>query len=223
MSETIITVEGTFEHHRPAERGTLRVVAEFEGPDRQAVVTRTSHVHGALAAQAQQLLSPQAGPVTWWSADRMQVWSNRPWNKEGKQLPLVHHARVSLEVKFSDLGRLADLAQQLAAQDGVTIVGIDWALTEATKSALVVDARDRAVDDAVRKATAYARSLGLSSVRPVALADPGMLGDETRPTAAVVAAPMARGAAAPVNERGIDLKPEDITVSGHVHARFAAN
>ena len=221
MSETIITVEGRFDYHHPAERGTVRLSAGFEGPAREPVVSRTTALHRALSQTAEQFRAQSA--VTWWSADRLRVWSERPWNKDGKQLPLVHHASVALEVKFADLQALARWAEEIAVQDGVTVTGVTWALTEATKHRITAEAQHNAVRDAVDRATAYARSLGLGTVRPVALADPGMLGDETRTSGTQTAAPMMRGAAAPAGDTGLDLKPEDITVSSRVHARFAAS
>lgn len=221
MSETIITVEGRFDYHHPAERGTVLISAGFQGPEREPVVSHTTALHRALSQTAEQFRAQSA--VTWWSADRLRVWSERPWNKDGKQLPLVHHAAVALEVKFADLQSLARWAEEIAVQDGVTVTGVTWALTEVTKHRITAEAQHNAVRDAVDRATAYARSLGLGSVRPVALADPGMLGDETRSSGTQTAAPMMRGAAAPAGDTALDLKPEDITVSSRVHARFAAS
>ncbi|ARJ06289.1 SIMPL domain-containing protein [Cnuibacter physcomitrellae] len=221
MSETVITVEGHFDHHHPAERGTVLVSVGFQGPDREPVVARTTSLHGRIAEEAERMRTD--GAVTWWSADRLRVWSERPWNKDGKQLPLVHHAAVASEVKFADLARLAAWVESTAALEGVTITGIRWALTEVTKERLSADAQHRAVQDAVTRASAYAQSLGLTTVRPLAIADPGMLGDESRPQSAAPAAPMARAAAAAKESGGLDLKPEDVTISARVHARFAAS
>ncbi len=221
MSETAITVEGHFDHHHPAERGTVLVSAGFQGPDREPVVARTAQLHARLASEAERMRTD--GAVTWWSADRLRVWSERPWNKDGKQLPLVHHASVASEVKFADLSRLAAWVESTATLEGVTITGIRWALTEATRARLTADAQHRAVQDAVSRASAYAQSLGLAAVRPVAIAAPGMLGDESRPQSAASAAPMARAGAAAKESSGLDLKPEDITISARVHARFAAS
>jgi uncharacterized protein YggE len=122
-----------------------------------------------------------------------------------------------------DLRALARWAEEIAVQDGVTVTGVTWALTEVTKHRITAEAQHNAVRDAVDRATAYARSLGLGTVRPVALADPGMLGDETRSSGTQTAAPLMRGAAAPAGDTALDLKPEDITVSSRVHARFAAS
>lgn len=216
----MITVEGRFEHHHPAERGTVTLTVGFEGPTRESVVQRTTQTHTALVAEVRSLHVPTAGPVTWWSADRLRAWSTRPWNKDGKQLPPVHHCAVSLEVKFSDLERLAAWVERVAELDGVTVGGIEWALTVATRARLVADARERSVQDAVAKATSYATSLGLTQVRPVALAEPGMLGDHAAPTSSYVGSAMRRASA---DGPELELKPADVTIEARVHARFAAS
>jgi len=223
MTETIITVEGVFEHHHPAERGTVKMRVGFQGPDRAAVVARTTELHARLSGDIRSIHDGTNGPVTWWSTDRLRVWNERPWNNEGKQLPLVHHAAIGFDVKFSDLGRLAGWVEAVSPIDGVTVTSIEWALTVITKKRLTDDARDRAVRDAVEKANAYASSLGLTNVRPTALAEPGMLGDQTQPSSGVTAAPLMRAAAATSNAPSLELKPEDIVVAARVHARFAAS
>lgn len=218
---TTITVEGRFTHHRAAERGTVSLVVGFEGPQRDDVVQRATHAHARIVDQVRALHHPSSGPVTWWAAQRLSVWSRRPWNDEGKQLPFVHHANVGLDAKFSDLARLAEWVEQVAVLDGVSVQGVSWTLTDVTRKQLVADARARAVADAVARATAYAAALGLGDVRAVELAEPGMLGDHSRPTASQSVA-AARTASSTNGGGRLDLKPEDITVDSAVHARFLA-
>ncbi|UJP40969.1 SIMPL domain-containing protein [Cellulomonas palmilytica] len=223
MQQTVVTVEGRFEHHRPAERGTVTLAVGFEGPARDDVVRRTTELHARVVEQVRAMHAPSSGPVTWWSSDRMSVGSRRPWNNEGKQLPLVHHAAVRLEVKFSDLGRLAAWVEQVSALDGVTMQGVRWTLTEATRRTLTLDARRRAVADALDRARVYAGALGLTDVRAVAVAEPGMLSDAGRPTGVGESVAAARTGKAAGDGAGLELKPEDITVAAAVHARFAAS
>ena len=72
------------------------------------------------------------------------------------------------------------------------------------------------------KASVYAQSIGLGSVTAVALADPGMLGDQVRgggtPEASFMRAKSVGG-----GEPSLSLKPEDIEVSAVVDARFVAH
>lgn len=227
MTDTIITVEGFFEIEHAAERGTVSLAAGFEGPDRAAVLVSTGDLHHALAGQAQRLETE--GAVTRWSADRVRVWSERPWNQNGVQLEPVQHTSAHLEVTFADLEALATWVETVAAEGGVTVFDVTWALTEATASRVSAEARHGAVRNAVERATTYAESLSLATVRPLALADPGLLGGDGGEGAGAAAAAgglalmAARKAPGGDTGGGIDLKPEQITVAARVHARFAAS
>jgi uncharacterized protein YggE len=85
----------------------------------------------------------------------------------------------------------------------------------------VQEARRRAVENAVAKATVYATSLGLSTVRPIALSDPGMLGDGSAPVQPPQ--PLFARAASDTSNASLTLKPEEIVIQVQVHARFAAS
>jgi uncharacterized protein YggE len=222
MADTIITVQGEYELHQPAERGTVRLTVAYDGKSRDEVLARTTQRHVSLTSELRDIHNPQSGPVTWWASDQLRVWGERPWNQDGKQLPIVYHAQVGIEAKFSDLGALSDWVGVVSLLDGVTVSGVTWALTEARKQTLVQEARRRAVENAVAKATVYATSLGLGSVKPLALSDPGMLGDHT--SSPQTQQPMfARAASNDLSGGTLALKPEDITIAVQVHARFAAS
>jgi uncharacterized protein YggE len=77
------------------------------------------------------------------------------------------------------------------------------------------------VQDAARRAQEYADALGLGKVRPVAIADAGMLGGGLRPMAGGGAEYM-RMASAKDSGGELELSPEDIEVSVEVDARFVA-
>src|SRR5690606_38818497 len=133
----------------------------------------------AVGVSIDALLDESAGPITWWSSDRLSIWSERPWNTEGKQLPTVFHAEVAFRAKFSDFDELARWIERVASVPGVTISHIEWSLTDERRTSVIAAVREAAVKDAVDKATTFAASVGLSSVRAVALADPGLLGDQS--------------------------------------------
>ncbi len=220
MAGVTITVQGSFDSFHPAERATVNVRVGFEGPDKTAVHTSTARASAEVADGVSTMYAPDQGPVTWWSSEQLRTWSERPWNKDGKQLPLVHHAVVSFQVKFSDFERLGSWVSDIGAAPGVTIDSIDWALTEARRVELIQLARERAVADAREKAQAYAASLGVGAVRPVAVADPGMLGNQI---IAQNAAPTQFARAAAFSGGGrvdISFVPEHIKVSAVVDAIF---
>ncbi|WP_183099422.1 SIMPL domain-containing protein [Nocardioides pelophilus] len=221
---TEITVRGSYSAFQPPERATVRATLGFEGPQMQPVYDRVVRDLEAVSASVVPLHDPDRGPVTWWSTKHVRTWANRPWNKDGKQLPLVHHASVGIEVKFRDFGALARwVGGHVEHTAGFSLDGVTWALTEKVKRQLARDVRARAVQDAAARAQEYADALELGPVRPVALADAGMLGDGLHPTSAVAETAFMRGGAAADGGGGeLALTPDDIEVSAVVDGRFVA-
>lgn len=223
MSDTVITVQGTYESFHPAERATVSVAVGFEGADRGQVVARTTQGTAALVAGIQDRHDPEAGPITWHATDRIRVWSQRPFNNKGEQKPVVHHAVTTTRAKFRDLDELARWVERAATHPGVRIDGLEWTLTERTRHDLVAGVRTRAVEEARAKAQAYADALGLGPVRCVAVADPGMLGDHSSAQSPGAPVAFARAAAGGREEPGgLSFTPEDLAVAATVDARFVA-
>ena len=217
---TEITVRGNFTAFHAPERGTVHATIAFEGPAMEPVYDRVARDLEAVKASVTPLKAGDHGPVTWWSAEQLRTWTNRPWNQEGKQLPLVHHASVGIEVKFRDFPALSRwVGQHVANTEGFRVSRVEWALTSKRRTELQRQARTRAVEDAVGRAQQYADALGLGAIRPVAIADAGMLGDNLRPESGVAAAHL-RAAAAPAGGPDVELLPEHIEVSAAVDARF---
>ena len=226
MAETTITVQGEFSAWYPAERATVAASVLTNGPERDDVFTRAVESSDALRNLIESLYDKAAGPVTWWSSDSVRVWSERPWNNQGKQLKAVFHAAVDFSAKFSDFDALARWVESAAGIDAVTVSSIAWNLTDTTRTSATVEVRSRAVKDAVAKATVFAQSIGLGSVTAIALADPGMLGDPSgsggamRPVFARSAMSSTMVGSSGVPE--LALKPEEISVASIVDARFIA-
>jgi len=222
VTDTIITVRGRFSSFSPPERATVRLSVGFEGEDRESVFSETMAVASRVRALVSALHSPTEGPITWWSSENIQVWSSRPWNQDGDQLPSVFHSRVAFSVKFSDFAAMAAWIERVAVLDGLTVGDISWALTEARKTAVIAEVRSRAVKDAVAKASVYAQSIGLGSVRAVALADPGMLGERIGSSDDGGSHPMSHLVSVGSTPE-LSLTPEDIEVDAVVDARFVAS
>jgi uncharacterized protein YggE len=221
MADTIITVQGEYELRHPAERGTVRLQVAYDGEDREEALALATQRHQQLARELRDLQEGASGPVAQWSSDSLRVWGERPWNQDGRRLPVVYHAQVGVEAVFGELGALSDWVGVVSLLDGVQVEGVTWGLTEARRQTLTQEARRRAVENAVAKATVYATSLGLSSVRPLALSDPGMLGDGAAPPQPPQ--PMFARAVADSGGATLALKPEELTIAVQVHARFAAS
>ena len=220
MQETVITVQGRFSDWYKPERATVDLGVSFEGSDRQPVFEHATRAADIVRSTITSLHDAQAGPVTWWSSDTLAVWSTKPWNNEGKQLAPVVHAAINFSVRFSDFEALARLIEVVAGIDGVSVGNITWSLTAGRETSVTAEVRSRAVKDAVAKASVYAQSIGLGSVRAIALADPGMLGDQGGGPIPFAAAGMRMGSAGGTE---LVLKPEDIEVTAVVDARFIAS
>lgn len=223
MTETMITVQGRFSAFYPAERATVEVAVHNEAAKRQPAFSATVAASDSVRELVTGLHDPKAGPVTWWASDSVQVWTEKPWNHEGKQLPPVFHARVTFTVKFSDFAALTQWIESVSAIDGVSVGSVAWSLTEGHKTGITAEVRSRAVKDAVAKASVYAQSIGLGAVHAIAIADPGMLGDQVHgngsPETGFMRAAKLSSDAGPA----LSLKPEDIEVSAVVDARFIAS
>lgn len=218
---TEITVRGTFNAFQPPERATVHATIAFEGPEMEPVYESVVRDLESVKASITPLKTGDDGPVTWWSAEQLRTWSNRPWNSDGVQLPLVHHASVGIEVKFRDFASLSRwVGNHTVNTTGFRVSHIRWALTAKRRKELQRQARIRAVEDAVVKAQEYAEALGLGPIHPVAIADAGMLGTNLRPESAGGPAHMRMAAAPGGGAPEVELIPEDIEVSATVDARF---
>jgi uncharacterized protein len=217
---TEITVRGSFTSFEPPERGTVHATIAFDGPAMEPVYDRVARDLDAVKASITALHNPTDGPVTWWSAQNLRTWSSRPWNKDGKQLPPVYHATVSIEAKFRDFTALSRwVSEHIANTAGFRVSRVEWTLTTERRDELHRQARTRAVQDSVTRAQQYADALELGKIRPVAVADAGML-VPNRPEGGSGGA-FLRAAAAPMGGAAeVELLPEDIEVSADIDARF---
>jgi len=225
MTETIITVRGEHSAWFPAERATAAIGVSIDGADRATVFAQATEAAATLRESIIARHDADTGPITWWSSDGVTVTNYRPWNQEGKQLDLVYTASIGVRAKFSDFTALEQWIDEVALLPGVGISGIDWALTDATWDAVTADVRQRSVGDAVSKASTFAAAIGLSTVRAIAIADPGMLGDVSADTGGAYEPRMMSKASMDVGSAsmGVSLKPEEIEVSSAVDVRFIAS
>ncbi len=223
MTETILTVRGSHSARYPAERATLRVSVNRDGSKREPVFASATVVAEQVRSELSALHDTDAGPVVSWSSGSVRVWGDRPWNSDGKQLAMVYHAVINFTAEFSDFDALSRFVETAATTDGVTVGALEWALTKERQLAADAEMRSRAVADAVAKATAYAHAVGLSGVTAIAIADPGMLGDQASTAGGGYELASARGfMKMDAGTAELSLSPEDIEVSAAVDARFVA-
>lgn len=216
-----ITVRGTFRAFRKPERAVVRLVVGLEGADAVHLYNEVTGQVATVTALVRELHDPEHGPVTWWASDQLRTWASRPWNQDGKQLPLVHHARVDLQVKFAEFGALGTWLGRVAEITGASVQQIEWELTEVHRDQLLHEVRAGAVKDAQGRAQAYADALGLGPVRLAALADAGMLAPGLHPVGGEEMAMVRAQAFADAGET-ISFAPQDVSVTADVDARFTA-
>ncbi|WP_319450194.1 MULTISPECIES: SIMPL domain-containing protein [unclassified Mycobacterium] len=215
---TEITVRGSYAAFQQPERGTAHVSISYEGADMEPVYERVATDLEAVKASVLPLLDGERGPVTWWSAEQLRTWSAHPWNSDGEQLPLVHHASVGVQVKFLDFQALSRwVGQHVADTEGFRLARVEWALTVKRRDELAKEVRTRAVHDAVTRAQQYADALGLGTVVPVAIADVGMFKADGG-----FMAPQPRAMSAARSVPDVEFVPADIEVAAEVDARFLA-
>jgi uncharacterized protein YggE len=223
MTETIITVSGSHEVRHAPQRATISLSLGFDGPKRETVLEQTATLHAEVSARLAELHGAVADAVTRWNAEQVRVWGDRPWNSDGKQLPIVYHAAASVEARFGDFAALASFTDAVALRDGVTVQGISWGLTKATEEELARQAQTGAIRDASAKAQNYAAALGLSAIRAVAVADPGMLSPEPpSPRGGMMMAAAKMFDSSRAQSSPLDLTPADVVVTAAVEARFEA-
>lgn len=215
MSDVIITVRGEHETRIAPEEGVVHLSVRCDGPERSPVVERIAVLTAPLR---EELAARQAsGEVTEWSSQNASVWAERPWNNEGIQLPLVHHASVEIVATFTDFAALSWWATAVAEREGVQVSGVTWQLTPSTRRTAEAEVAAHAVQAAVARASAYAAAIDHASVTPLEIADIGLLG---RPEAEP--GPRMMRAMATDASPGLDFQPQPITVTAGVEARFVA-
>jgi uncharacterized protein YggE len=222
MSETVITVQGSARRELAPEQAVLSFTIAADGPERAPVVAAVTaalnEVSNAIAAR-----HADEGPVSRWSVDRVSVSSHRPWTNDGSPAALVHQASASGRATISSIDDVAPLVDTLTAIELVAIDGLAWSLTDARLELEQREVRARAVAAARAKAEVLAESVGLGTLTPLALADPGMLDGSGGGAVPMPRAERAMAmAAAPHGDAGFSLRPEWLVVEAAVDARFSA-
>jgi uncharacterized protein YggE len=212
MSEPTITVTGHAQTELAPESATVSISVQLDGAEPAPQLRGATELAKQLTDGLRELHDPTDGPVTSWSSDQLRTWSARPWNAEGVELPLVHHAAIGLRAQFSDFDALSSWLTTAAELSGVSIGNIHWALLDENRERVMAELRSRAVDDAFAKARSYAAAIGRSNVVPESLAEVDQ-GQVLRMSSAQF-----RGGGAEV-----EFTPTPIHVAVQVEARFSAS
>lgn len=167
MEPLKIRVNGESSITRLAEQGALRLSVESEGPKLETVskevVSRSNELTGlfkALSPKTQEGTATADAAVTNVASTFLSTRNYTPRDKNGRPLPKVYHASMSLSITFRDMTKLSEVVGKILTYSNVEISSIDWSLSEATQKALGSQVRREAIRDAVTKANDYAAEVG---------------------------------------------------------------
>lgn len=216
-----ITVVGSHEYSVAPERGTLHLQVGFEGDELPTVVHASTELVNALGIHLEQLRDGGAAPVTWHSVGPLGTRSWRPYNNQGKVMPMRHAATTHVQAKFRDFTALARFAADWGVRDGIRIGRVEWAVTEQQRAELESGTLERAVREARRRALVIARAAGADDVEVIEVADPGLLsGVPAMPGTPLPQTAAFRAAGGVDASDTATILPENLTGSATVHARF---
>ncbi|MBO0841700.1 MAG: SIMPL domain-containing protein [Nocardioides sp.] len=214
MTEVVIDVRGSHTQSVPPERAVVHAEIRFDGPAPGPVMTSLRTRLDAVTKELDQLRESEA--VERYVVQRVRTSAERPWRKDGKRLPLVHHAAVAVRSHWIDFDKLGAWVGRSSTVDGLTIDHVAWTLTDERRLALERDVRQEAVRQARIRAQDYADALDLGTVSVRRINDPGVGGIEREAYFPVDEA--RRGAAASAPELG--FSPDDLDITAFVEASF---
>lgn len=223
----VISVVGEHTIDSPPERAVLFLTAAFETDDKSRTLELATRLVQELSAEL-KALTATGGPATWFSVGSVQTHSWRPHADSGAIMPLRFAASVPLQAKFRDFAALAAFSARIGSRPGVRLDRVEWRLTQASERKVKEAALAGAVANARARALVMAKAAGFDDVVASQVADPGLLegtigggGGPVQFEKADLRLASAAPVAADLDPDAIDLKPEDVSISAAVHARFS--
>lgn len=226
----IITVAGHAEREFAPNRCTVAVRVHADGATREQAADPVAAAVATVTGLVTELRDRDGSPVKRWTFDQVRHSRHRPYDSEGRTRPWQYTSAAAITVTFREFDAIGAFVDKVSGIDSVTVSGLHWWITRKTQQKRVAQVRDLAVQNALDKAKGYTKSLGYSTFRAIAIADPGMLGLQTPPSPYPVGAPKMRSAmradiaSAPEESvEAIVLEPDRITITADVEARFEAS
>lgn len=217
MSEVLIKVRGSHSVEVAPERGVVSAEVRFDGPAPEPVMEQLRRGLRGVRTELERL--EQEGAIKRLVIQRARTSAERPWHKDGKQLPLVHRATVGLWAEFVDFKALATWVGRTAGDEGLRVDHVSWQLTKESRLKVERDVRQEAVRQAKVRAQDYADALDLGPVAVRSINDVGVSNQVAYASAAMdmeMASAGARKSAAP----DLAFDPDDISVYAEVEAAF---
>ena len=214
MAPVEIAVRGSHTVQLAPQQATVYANLTADGPQPQPVFDAVATALAEVTASLESRHHASDGPVTAFAVEQVQRGSHRPYHPEGRQLPLVHTATVTITATFTDFDDLAAWVSWSAGVPGLGVAHIDWALTGATRLEAERGTRIEAVRDAERRAQDYADALGLGPVAVRSISDPGTGGP------GMPKVMMARAMSDAGGPPQVSLRPDEVEIQAQVEATF---
>ncbi|CAI7587322.1 unnamed protein product [Penicillium pancosmium] len=209
MAPLTVTVTGSSNISRQAERGVLTVSAKSEGPEKELTEA------GAATADA---------PITVFSSTMLRTGFYDQTDKTSETRTRVHTATSSYSAIFRDFAKLGDVVGKLMTHPHVSIDRVEWKLTDATIKSLHSESRTLAMENAIEKAEDYARVVGQKVLaREINDSNHGnqvaMLQQQQQQQQMARSAVYGSGVG-PSHDGSLDMTPQDIRYTGRVTVKF---
>ena len=218
MSDILIKVRGSHSVEVAPERGVVSAEIRFEGASPEPVMERLQRGLHGVRTELEGL--EQDGAIERFLVQRVRTSAERPWNQDGKRLPLVHHASVGLAVEFIDFEALATWVGRTAGDEGLRVHHVEWRLTKDSRLKVEREVRQEAVRQAKIRAQDYADALDLGPVAVRSINDVGVSREVAYESAAMAVPAAAKFADAGSAAPDLAFDPDDITVYAEVEAAF---
>jgi uncharacterized protein YggE len=205
-----IVVEGMGEIRVMPDRATVHVVVDGEGSSREEAYAAAARSAAAVDA----VLKAEADAFERVATAALIVQPRTRW-QNGQSVRTGWTAARTSVLEIRALDRVGDLLAQVASSGG-NISGLTWGLDPAT--AAPAEARSRAGQDARLRAEQYAAALGVKVGAVAWVAEPGLRAvDHSFAPPARFAATGMQASMAP---DGIDVSPEELTITAAVEVGF---
>lgn len=215
-----ITVTGRANTRLRPELATLSLRVGFESTTPGAALEQATTLANAVGDALDELDAADPCPVESTALLPLTTDSWRPWGSDGNQLPLRYRANGRATLVFNDFRALSRFIDRWGREEGVSVEGVEWSLSQARKADETRSILWAAVADARARALALAVAAGEDGVRFVELSDTPFRGNDPEPRMYARAAMAAGGTG---NGDGIDLTPEDIELDAVVYAVFTTD
>ncbi|EXJ57706.1 uncharacterized protein A1O5_12496 [Cladophialophora psammophila CBS 110553] len=227
MAPTVIHIQGRATISTTAQRAVLDVHAFDNGPDKNAVSSNVVSTVKSIQADLDQLcprlengvISPSA-PVSFYSIASLCISAADEYDNRGHRLEKkLYTAGSKIAIHFRDFACLGEMVVRLSHMPHVELRGISWHLMDAQKAERDEQARLQALEHAMSRAQAYARTIGREKVSCVKIDDI----EESWPTSRVrQTARRATSASTFGVGVGIDFEPQLVDVSATLSVEFHA-